>query len=96
MKKIYYIAGPISDRLDTYKEDFNFMANDLKEQGHIVLNPSVLPGGLNQEQYMDICLAMLRCATNIIMLEDWEKSEGARIEHDLAIKSESITVEYAA
>ena len=53
---------------------------------HVVLNPAILPGGLEQREYMDICCAMIRCADAVFMLRGWEGSEGAVAEHALAKK----------
>ncbi|EEO4650490.1 DUF4406 domain-containing protein, partial [Salmonella enterica subsp. enterica] len=61
-------------------------ASELMAEGHIVLNPAVLPGGLCQSEYMDICLAMVRSADAIYLLNRWEESIGARAEHALAEK----------
>ena len=51
------------------------------------LNPSVLPAGLTQEEYMKICIQMLHICDTIYMLEGWEKSVGAKIEHSLAVQA---------
>lgn len=91
--EIYYVAGPMTGYVNYNRDMFNAATKALTSEGHAVLNPATLPEGLTQSQYMDICLAMLRCATRIKMLKGWEKSEGARIEHAMAIKS-SIVVEY--
>lgn len=88
--KRYYIAGPMTGYTNFNREAFNVMCDDLRKQGHIVLNPAVLPDGLTQAQYMDICLAMLRCVTHVMMLKGWQGSQGAKIEHSLAIKSDLI------
>lgn len=92
--KVYYVAGPMTGYDQFNRPAFNAESQRLSDEGHTVLNPATLPVGLTQAHYMDICLAMLRCATHIKMLGSWEKSEGARIEHALAIKS-NITVEYS-
>ncbi|NIY47298.1 DUF4406 domain-containing protein [Cedecea colo] len=63
-----YIAGPMSGLPDFNRAAFNEAAYIKACYGHVVLNPAVLPGGLEQHEYMDICLAMLRCADSIIML----------------------------
>lgn len=52
----------------------------------MALNPAALPDGLSQREYMDICLAMLRCADAIHMLHGWQESEGAVAEHAMAKK----------
>tara|TARA_R110000772_G_scaffold109924_1_gene213301 strand:+ start:15311 stop:15982 length:672 start_codon:yes stop_codon:yes gene_type:complete len=93
VKEVYYIAGPMAGHVALNRPAFNAESHRLILNGHTVLNPATLPDGLTQAQYMDICLAMLRCATRIRMLDGWEKSEGARIEHALAVKS-LIKVEY--
>ena len=53
-----YIAGPMTGYPDYNRAAFNAKASELMSEGHIVLNPAVLPGGLCQSEYMDICLAL--------------------------------------
>ena len=60
----------------------------MKELGHTVLNPAILPEGLSQEEYMRICIPMLNIADSIYMLTGWEKSVGAKIEHSLACQAD--------
>lgn len=81
-----YIAGPMTVRPDFNRPAFHSVAHELREQGYTVLNPAILPDGLSQAQYMDICLAMLRCADGIYLLKGWETSEGAQVEAMLAAK----------
>lgn len=81
-----YIAGPMTGYKDFNRPAFKAFALKLSLDGHVVLNPAVLPDGLTQAQYMDICLAMLRCAQAIYLLDGWEKSSGARAEKALAEK----------
>lgn len=69
-----YIAGPMSGLPNFNRAAFNHAHFHLWSKGHIVLNPARLPDGLTQGEYMDICLAMLRCADAIYMLEGWEHS----------------------
>ena len=83
-----YIAGPMSGLPDFNRAAFNHAHVLLGSKGHIILNPALLPDGLSQAEYMDICLAMLRCADGIYMLEGWEHSAGARAENALAEKLE--------
>lgn len=83
MNNIVYIAGPITKN-PNYKEDFNNKEKELQEKGYIVLNPSVLPIGLKQEDYMKICIPMLNIADTIYMLKNWKDSVGANIENALA------------
>ncbi|HAT3921239.1 TPA: DUF4406 domain-containing protein [Kluyvera ascorbata] len=81
-----YIAGPMSGLPNFNRAAFNHAHFHLWSKGHVVLNPALLPDGLTQPQYMDICLAMLRCAHAIYLLDGWEKSAGARAEKALAEK----------
>lgn len=62
---------------DYNRAAFNAKASELMSEGHIVLNPAVLPGGLCQSEYMDICLAMVRSADAIYLLKGWEASAGS-------------------
>lgn len=81
-----YIAGPMTGIPEFNRPAFNEVANGLASDGHVVLNPAILPDGLQQREYMDICCAMIRCADAIFMLRGWERSEGAMAEHALAKK----------
>lgn len=81
-----FISGPMTGYAGFNRAAFNNAERTLKSQGHVVLNPAVLTDGLTQAQYMDICLAMVRCADAIFMLPGWEASAGARAEHALAEK----------
>ncbi|HAV1963643.1 TPA: DUF4406 domain-containing protein [Enterobacter hormaechei subsp. xiangfangensis] len=83
-----YIAGPMSGLPDFNRASFSHAHVFLGAKGHVVLNPALLPDGLTQAEYMDICLSMLRCADAIYMLEGWEHSAGARAENALAEKLE--------
>lgn len=80
---IIYIAGKITGNPD-YKEQFTTAAAMLKSNGFTVLNPCCLPEGLTWEQYMSICIPMVDVADKLYMLENWDSSRGARIEHDHA------------
>jgi len=64
-----YIAGPMSGLVEFNRPAFMLTAAKLAGRGHVALNPAILPDGLSQAEYMDICLAMLRCADAIYMLE---------------------------
>ena len=75
---VAYIAGPITDRLSTYKAEFEAAAQHLESLGAVVLNPAMLPVGLkNYEAYMRICLPMLAEADVICLLPGWKESKGA-------------------
>jgi len=72
-----YIAGKITGELD-YKEKFKKAEDKLKEMGHIVVNPTMLPDGLGAHRdYMDICITMLGKCDAIYLLKGYEGSPGA-------------------
>lgn len=75
-KKIVYIAGKINGD-PNFVEKFKEVEVQLKEQGYIVLNPADLPGGMEYEEYMTICFAMVDTADILCMLPDYKDSPGA-------------------
>lgn len=74
-----YIAGKITGN-PSYKDEFRAARDALEQQGHIVLNPAVLPEGMSPADYMRICLAMIDCADEVCFLPSWERSSGAELE----------------
>lgn len=91
MTKIY-IAGPMTGIPDYNRPAFNEYAAKLVAQGHTVLNPATLPDGLEQSEYMDICLAMVRACDELYALPGWEDSLGASVEYDYACKIGKVVV----
>ena len=85
MSKIY-IAGPMSGLPGFNRPAFHRAAAHIVRRGNVALNPAILPDGLEQAEYMDICLAMLRCADAILMLPSWQTSSGATAEYHYAYK----------
>lgn len=79
MRKIY-ISGPMSGIKDYNKPAFMSASYDWQDKGFIVLNPATLPEGLEQSEYMDICMAMVRAADAIYMLHGYKESDGALAE----------------
>lgn len=75
-----YIAGAITGHPD-YKEKFKRAAIRIKKDGHVVLNPATLPGGMTPGEYMKICFAMIDVADAVFFLPDWMESAGAMLEH---------------
>lgn len=78
-----FISGKITGD-SNYKEKFNKIASKLESQGHIVFNPSILPFGLTNEEYIKIGFSMLECCDSIFMLKDWKDSRGATLEYQYA------------
>lgn len=81
-----YIAGPMTGIAEFNRPEFFLMADHVKACGEVPLNPATLPDGLTQAEYMDICIAMIRCATKVVFLKGWQGSLGARAEMALAEK----------
>jgi len=71
-----FLSGPISSD-PGYRVKFNNAAKYYERQGYVVLNPAVLPPGLNYEDYMDICRTMQDVCGVMAMLPGWEDSPGA-------------------
>lgn len=84
MPKVIYIAGKMSGLPDLGRKHFREAEKRLKEAGYIVLNPAVLPRGMDSARYMPICLAMLEQADAVYMLQGWSGSAGAQIERAYA------------
>ena len=75
-----------------YKEKFSKVQAHYEGQGYIVLNPAILPAGLKNADYMQICLAMLGCADAVVMLPDWNDSPGAKLERASALYSGKVII----
>ena len=85
MKKVY-IAGPMSGLPNFNRDSFNSAAREMIAVGNTPLNPAVFPDGLTQCEYMQLCCPMVMMADELLMLRGWEKSAGAKVEHELALK----------
>lgn len=79
-----YIAGKITG-YPGYKAKFAEAETRLTAQGHSVMNPSVLPEGFEQHEYLQICYSMIDVCEGIFMLGNWQDSNGAKMEHEYAI-----------
>lgn len=66
--------------MSTYKQKFARAQKMLEDEGHIVINPSVLPVGLDSDRYMPICLSMIDGADAIFLFNNWQNSKGALLE----------------
>ena len=84
MKKIY-ISGPMKG---IPKKNFPlFMRTEsiIRKLGHYPLNPAIFPAGLSYAEYLDLSMALLKCADVIFLLPHWTDSLGARTEHAYAM-----------
>lgn len=78
-KKVY-LSGPITG-VPNYKERFDEAERLLRKYGAIVINPTVLPLGLEYAEYLKINLAMVDACQYVCMLPGWSDSRGAITEH---------------
>ncbi|MBF4433218.1 DUF4406 domain-containing protein [Vibrio anguillarum] len=83
-KKKIYIAGPMTGLPEFNKPEFFKAEFKLSCDNYTVLNPAILPDGLQHHEYMEICLPMVRVSSAVYMLKGWEKSKGAVMEHEYA------------
>ena len=82
-RKKVYIAGKITGLKD-YQNKFWVAKMILERQGHLVMNPAVLPAGFDYEDYMKICFAMIDVCDAVYMLSNWRDSPGAIREYEYA------------
>ncbi|ACV50993.1 hypothetical protein Apar_0563 [Lancefieldella parvula DSM 20469] len=84
--KQVYLSGPITGEKN-YKGLFSF-ARDLVEFGGAakIYSPAVrIPARFSWEQAMKHCLSEITGYDTVVMLPEWEASDGARLEHDVAL-----------
>ena len=84
MMKIY-IAGKITG-LDNYLELFLKAEAVFKNEGHAVMNPSILPEGFEHREYMHICYRMIDVCDCVFFLDNWKDSKGAIMEYEYAVE----------
>lgn len=83
---IVYISGPMSGLPECNRPAFYDETLHQQQKGNVVLNPATLPDGLTQQQYMGICIEMVKIADEVIMLPNWVNSQGATAEFHYAMK----------
>lgn len=78
-KKVVYLSGPITGVIEYWKP-FERADDALTRHDVAVLNPSALPKGMTNEQYMRICFSMIDSADLVLFLPGWQDSDGATLE----------------
>lgn len=82
-----YIAGKITGLpRERMLHHFAEAENYLRQEGYTVLNPTVLPEGLDYEDYMHICFAMIDICDEVYLLNNWQDSPGAKREAEYAFE----------
>lgn len=84
-KKVY-LSGQITGEKN-YKGLFLFAENLVEFGGATkIYNPAVqIPAKSCWEQAMSHCLSEITGYDTVVMLPEWESSDGARLEHDVAL-----------
>lgn len=89
-RKKVYISGPITGTKD-YMSRFSTAHLSLARQGYSVVNPAMvnamLPEDTTYDEYMAMSFAMLDMCDSVYMLDGWEKSKGAKMEYERALKN---------
>lgn len=82
-KMTIYVAGKITG-LSKEESDKKFeeAAKMLREQGHRVFIPTVLPAydEVSHDDYLHICFSMIDICECVYMLKNWQQSKGAKKE----------------
>lgn len=79
MSRILYLAGPVSGDPD-HMTTFRNAETAARMKGWVVLNPTMLPKGMEEFQYLPICIAMLEQSDAVLALKRWHTSQGAKAE----------------
>ena len=85
-KPVIYIAGKVTgEDIKACKEKFSKAEFILRRKGYHTINPLRLcPPDSNWESAMKMCIRNLIECDAIYMLNDWEESRGAKVEHYIA------------
>lgn len=91
MKRIY-ISGKITGLdIKVAEQLFQQAASSIKDLGHIPVNPmEIVPynPAWSWEKYMLADIELIFGCDALYMLENWQQSKGAKIEHAVAVHTE--------
>lgn len=81
-----YISGKMTGIKEYNRPKFNEVASKLRDMGYDVFNPAEIKGEDSWEwaDYMRKCIIGLMSCDAVFTLDDWEQSDGAKIEVELA------------
>lgn len=85
-----FISGKMQGLPNFNRREFERVEHILIRQGHLVLNPAILPDGFLHSEYIHVCKAMIDVCDAVLFLDGWEDSKGARIEREHAEKTSKI------
>ncbi len=97
MIRRFYLAGPMSNLPDLNFPAFHKEAARLRELGYDVINPAEINplSGSSWAECMRADIAQLVTCEGIALLDGWEDSKGARLEHHIAL-SLGMTIKLAS
>jgi nucleoside 2-deoxyribosyltransferase len=88
--RIVMLAGPFIDDPDGNKKKFEEAAFPVWEAGFFAFNPIAncvyMHGRVSEEVFKERNLWMVERADALLMLSGWQKSTGAVVERDIAIR----------
>ena len=85
-KKVY-IAGKVTGQEEIAKKRFGDAEKAINNFSPTssVMNPTILPLGFKHNDYLRICIEMLKSCDVMIVLPNWQPSVGVQMELDVAL-----------
>lgn len=83
----FYLSGPMTGLPDYNRPAFDEAAKTLRQDGYTVFSPAEVGSRdqiMNRSWYMRKDIQALLHSDAVMMLPDWEQSEGARLEFEIA------------
>ena len=84
-----YISGAITNN-PNYLVEFDAAEKALVAAGHEVVNPArinmPLPESTTHDEFMHVSFALMDLCDSVFMLESWDKSNGAHMEFEYAMR----------